>query len=134
MSRWLVLLGGPCASLLLTASTGCMWIDRGRQVRTHANMQTIVRALETLKERGALTTSNAEASIAAVSDGLDGWGRRYIFRQSGDSYLLISTGSDGELDVSSPSVYFGTTFASVAKQYDRDIVFRDGAPVRSGGK
>lgn len=120
--------------------SGCKVLNEARQVRTYASMQTIVSRLEAIKaDREQSFKAKSRGVIASEANGLDQWGNPFVLivkdnEGSRYSYVLISRGSDGQLDVASPDVYFDEKEEFILGQPERDIVFRDGLPLKNAGK
>lgn len=131
------------AALLLAVSlvVSCSKLDRVRQARTFADMQTIAGDIEALRERepGSLgDPARIQRLISARARGRDAWHHEYLFltrdTATGLSYVLVSMGSDGKSDVADPREYFSMPEQVIHDQPWRDIVFRDGQPVTRAGK
>jgi hypothetical protein len=108
-------------------------------VRTYTNMQGIVGRLEAIKDAGKPDfRAQSRSAIASETDGRDQWGNPFVLvvkeRGPSYSYLLISYGSDGRLDVASPDLYFTEEEELILGHPERDIVFRDGLPLKNAGK
>lgn len=119
--------------------SACNPLNEARQVRTYANMQAIVSRLETVREQGkTIFKAQSQSAIASEANGRDQWGNPFVLivKDQGPkySYLLISYGSDGQLDVASPEIYFDDKEELILGQPERDIVFRDGLPLKNAGK
>lgn len=81
----------------------------------------------------------SRSAITSEAEGRDQWGNPFVFivkdQGSSYSYLLISYGSDDQLDVASPEMYFDDDKEElILGQPQRDIVFRDGLPLKNAGK
>lgn len=117
-------------------------LDRVRQVRTVADMQTIVAKIEAVRgqEPSALKDSTRiRQLISAVAEGKDAWGHKLIYQTKcaaggGCSYALISLGSDGKPDLGQEQNYFTLAEQSIHGAPWRDIVFRDGHAITRAGK
>lgn len=129
--------------LLLSAITlaGCGLSDayqRAKQVRTYTDLQTLAHRIDQGLAEHSLSSAEAENILQQVNDGRDAWGNRFIFRSKSDrgkfSYLLISLGSDGRLDVEDADAYFTVPISHVHGNSERDLVFRDGQAVTLAGK
>ena len=131
-------------ALVAVAASGCgihESIQRARQIRTQATLQDIsavARKLETHQRARAecdqiMSIASREAE---VTDGWDNTILCFICSGSNDgAVLLVSRGADGALDVGSLSDYCGVeSRESVEGEFDSDIVFRNGRPLKSGGK
>lgn len=134
-------LSSGCLLMLATISCGYMDLhQRSKQVRTFADLQTISTNIEQQRSMmGQLTSQSVEAVMTSVSDGRDAWDRRFAYDiQSYDdgktSYVILSFGQDGVLDVNDIDEYFQMEPESVAGNFVRDIVFRDGRPILNAGK
>lgn len=103
-------------------------------------MQAIVSRLETIREQGKPNfKAHSKTAIASEVNGRDQWGNPFVLivKDQGPnySYLLISYGSDGQLDVASPEMYFDDDKVElILGRPKRDIVFRDGRPLKNAGK
>jgi hypothetical protein len=121
--------------------SGCGALDRGKQVRSVGTMQAIVAKLEDVRRlgpTGLYDRPRMQALIQSVERGRDGWGHELLYlvtaAQRGPSYVLVSLGSDGKLDVSDPVEYFNAPPSRIVDEPWRDIVFRDGKQVTLAGK
>jgi hypothetical protein len=107
-----------------------------RQTPTFADLQAISRKLDRLREtRGSFTVADALRVARPYRGGRDSWGNPYLFEvrtTPSFSFLAISTGRDGRLDVADASNYFSWPQENIVGKLDRDIVFRDGAAVTIG--
>ena len=121
--------------------SGC-WVhdsyERAKQVRTYTDLQVKALEIEAARDRGELTVRRLR-ELAAKDGTVDSWGHefRLAWRSTGlsvDSYVLLSPGADGELDVDTIDVYFDADVQGVAGKPDSDIVFRDGEAIRNAGK
>ena len=133
--------GKPLLLLLALALVGCGFYDayqRAKQVRTYADLQTLARRIDQVFAEHPLSSAEIEGILQEVNDGRDAWGNRFIFRsrvvRGKSSYLLISLGSDGRLDVEDASAYFSAPMSRVHGHSGRDLVFRDGQAVTLAGK
>lgn len=135
--RWVVFF----VAVAVSAACVC-WVhdsyQRAQQLRTYTDRQVTVHRIEAVRARGELTVSRLH-ELALEDEGVDSWGHelRLAWRSSGtvvDSYLLLSPGADGELDVDTLEAYFEADVESVAGKPESDIVFRDGEPIRNAGK
>jgi len=131
-------------ALVAAAASGCRIhesIQRARQIRTQATLQDIsavARKLET-HQRGRAECDQIMANASREADVTDGWDHTilcFICSGSNDgAVLLASRGADGVLDVGSLSDYCGVEDReSVEGDFDSDIVFRNGRPLKSAGK
>jgi hypothetical protein len=112
-----------------------------RQVRTVADMQTIVAGIEALR---AQSLSERQLPIAvrrevlSVAKGQDAWHHDlvYLIRRKGSefSYVLVSMGSDGKMDMAGSDVYFTMPEHMARAEPWEDIVFRDGHMITRAGK
>jgi hypothetical protein len=128
---------------VLSFLSGCEYQHGIKQVRATADLQTIsgrIEASVNVKGPAADFREIVSASVSSVNQGRDPWGYSYMWRVdvSGDNvtYVVLSTGSDGTLDVPTIEDYLskpGLTRLS-ASEHRRDIVFRDGQAVVTGGK
>lgn len=113
---------------------------RAQQLRTYADMQTIVAEVEQIRSSisAPLTDLQVQTILDSVAQGRDAWGRRLLFRskpsKAGFSYILVSYGSDGKPDVSSLEEYFKLPESRIQGDGRKDIVFRNGMPVTNAGK
>lgn len=121
---------------------GCDYMQGVKQVRTTAGLQAITARIEDRQLRPLADEMEAvvTSAIAADSDGRDAWGHPYLWEIRLDhnriEYVVLSTGSDGRLDVPTLDDYFSRSGLEVlrASEHDRDIVFRNGQAVVTGGK
>ena len=102
-------------------------------------MQAIVSRLENAREQGkAVFKARSRFAITSEANGRDQWGNPFllIVKDQGQnySYLLISYGSDGQSDVALPAMYFDDKEEIILGKPERDIVFRDGLPLKNAGK
>jgi hypothetical protein len=129
-------------SLVLVVASGCSKeMDRRRQVRTVADMQTIAAKLEALRGADPTTLSDkvgVEHIVSSVAGGKDAWGGRIVFLSrpgaSQYDYVLVSPGSDGKLDLEDRGEYFSVPEAFIHDAAWRDIVFRNGRMITHAGK
>ena|SRR5258708_262098 len=126
-------------TVILLLIAGCKFYNAGKQVRTVATMQGICALIEQKKdEHRSIDEVGIRMLAKQVAGGRDGWGNEILVATRntphGLSYLLISMGSDGQLDVSTPRLYFAKTPADVRIDTTRDIVFVDGKQVTNAGK
>jgi hypothetical protein len=113
-----------------------------KQVRSTADLQSIIARIENGNPRGSVADVEriVSAAVANVHGGNDPWGHPYVWRvragATGVSYVVLSTGSDGQLDVPAIDEYFTKVGQEVLRssEHQRDIVFRDGDAVVTGGK
>lgn len=130
---------------IASISYGCFVVDaieRARQLRTYTNMQAITARIEAIKQtkEGAAdpTDPRIQEALKSVAGGYDEWGHPFLFRgrRVGRkfSYVLVSIGKDGKLDVKSLDVYFDAPETMIQGMVSRDIVFRDGVAVNNAGK
>ena len=114
------ILGSIAAANLLGA------IDRGKQLRTEADMRSLSIAIETYREEfGALPddiTTESLAPFIRMAPPTDGWGNAWIYRHESNSYTIISPGKCGNPDGLSAS----TTESRGGPNYARDVVLSDG--------
>lgn len=116
-------------------------MQRGRQIGTQATLQDMTFAIRQFEKRTGeeLNGARLRPILVQIQGGLDTWGNPILSTvcPNGDGYsvLLVSPGADGVLDVESMDSYCRLNKqVSVAGDFDKDIVFRDGRPLRSGGK
>jgi len=117
----------------------CGPYNQYQQTKTIANMRAITTRIDELRSRkGVLTENDVRSEVIRVGGGTDAWGTKltYAIRRSanGDSYLLISAGSDRKFDVADPGVYFETEPREVWTDPARDLVFRNGELITLAGK
>ena len=120
----------------------CDYKEGVKQVRSTADLQSITAKIENGKSQGSVADVEriVTAAVASVHGGKDAWGHPYVWRvregARSVSYVVLSTGSDGELDVPSIDAYFTKEGHEVLRssEHRRDIVFRDGDAVITGGK
>lgn len=120
--------------------SACQEYERIRQVRTYADLQTIVARVEAVRSADDETPLESHiASVAkSVADGRDAWGEPFIWQVKetggGWSYIVGSYGSDSKPDVDNPEKYFDIESEDIGGEAERDIIFRDGEPVTRAGK
>jgi len=76
----------------------------------------------------------ARPIIQSVNSGRDAWGRSFIYAIVQRHSLLISTGSDGRLDVAEISEYLKLRDEVINGRPAHDIVILDGVPITRVGK
>jgi hypothetical protein len=121
---------------------GCDYTEGVKQVRSTADLQSIAAKIESSKSQGSVGDVEriVTTAVASVHAGKDPWGHPYVWRvregAKGASYVVLSTGSDGQLDVPTIDEYFTKDGVEVLRssEHKRDIVFRDGDALRTGGK
>ena len=139
VSRWIAV--AVCCFCFLVLS-GCDYVEayrRGKQVGTYARLQTISLRVQDSVDRGeTVTEALLRSVIQDEGDGRDTWGNAYRFaimrRGESVSWIVLSLGSDGRCDLSNIRQYFGAKEEVVSGQFERDIVFRDGKPLKNAGK
>lgn len=124
-------------AVVLLSTLGCVSPDRGAQIRTFAQLQTISRWIET-DENARISASRIEELVLKSYGGKDYWENEILFdvREAAGGYteyLLVSTGSDGRLDVSNIVEYYTAEREVIRGQTARDIVFRNGKFVTDAG-
>lgn len=131
--RWFI------AALTLLALS-CAVRDHVRQRETYANMLQSWRILAERLEavpRQELTSEDAMKLLHSQNRDIDAWGNPLMVvlnRQNAHvSYLLISMGADGRLDVPDPVSYFHLTPIDIHGKYEHDIVLKDGEPLTFAG-
>jgi hypothetical protein len=130
------------APLLCLLGLSCSKVDRIKQVRTFADMQTITSKIEVLREQKPEAIgepTRVRSLILGTSHGRDAWQHEFLFytekaRKGRLSYVLVSMGSDGRPDFADPREYFNLHESVIHDEPWRDIVFRDGQPLTRGGK
>jgi len=132
----------PVVLAIALALAGCGLYDSFQQVSrqnpTFANIQAMSFAIEAeIEEGGCIVIDRLEEIAERYNGGRDEWGNEFRFSihnaddggESRCSYVVLSTGRDGQLDVEKIEDYFSADVASVIGDFDRDIVFRDGQPL-----
>jgi hypothetical protein len=118
--------------LLIVGSCGPYGQIR-KQLPTFANLQEISRQLQyKVEAKGFFSQEAGMEIVQALNGGRDEWGHPFVLEvrsQPEFSFVVLSPGKDGMLDVSDVSEYFEMETEDVVGQLDRDIVFRDGQPV-----
>jgi len=122
-----------------------LFLLRGRQVRTYADMRTIVNYLD--QYSGSHGRFPTQLSLALPSDlrsyfGADAWGHPYFYEAHTDSFVLVSFGRDGKPDVTdywsyrqtAPTYRQDPTSANVACLYDADQIVSDRGWHQAAGK
>jgi hypothetical protein len=130
------------ALVVLLLFCGCDYSEGMKQVRSTADLQTITARIENGKSQRSVADVEkvVTAAVASVNSGKDAWGHPYVWQvREGArdvSYVVLSTGSDGRLDVPTIEDYFTKAGHEVLRssEHARDIVFRDGDAVVTGGK
>jgi hypothetical protein len=90
----------------------CDYTQGVKQVRSTADLQNITARISTSKSQGpgADVERIVAAAVESVHGGKDPWGHPYLWRvresAKGVSYVVLSTGSDGQLDVPVIDEYF----------------------------
>ncbi len=104
-----------------------------RQIPTFANLKNMSLTIQrVVDEQSSISSAEAARIIGKINMGLDAWGNPVIFKARQDSefsFVLISLGRDGRLDVDHVDQYFTYPQEDIVGKFDRDIVFRDGKPV-----
>ncbi len=115
---------------------GCYpWRQIFRQTPTFANLQAVSSRIDWLRAGWVeVTEDQLQSVLAGINSGRDAWGNPILtavrHRDDGQTdFLLVSPGSDGELDVESIDEYFELESVDIVGQFERDIVFRNGKPV-----
>lgn len=132
-------IGVVSTAFLALLVLGCPAYDtyhRAKQIRTFTTLQEIAGAIE--QRRNSDTPLDPQREVEAYG-GVDAWGNDIISvtkdgRGHRVSYVLISPGRDGVLDLDSLEDYFEVQPGSVAGDWDGDVVFRNGDPVWNAGK
>lgn len=113
-------------SLLAMPSCNLFESDREKWKSTLHSSREIVRALETIRDEKGHYPISEEIDVAALDSphlhglmNLDAWDRPYRYMSSGDSFLLWSLGSNGEVD--------RYMRGGPSDDYTADIVWWDGA-------
>jgi len=126
------------ALMIIVAVAAWSFRRRALQVRTFADMQVISKKITAHLEAGDRSREALEAVVRSVNQGKDAWGNDFVLQirdtDQSYSYLLISRGSDGRLDVASAAAYFDLQRVDIRRQYAEDLVFRDGVAVTVAGK
>lgn len=126
------------ALMIIVAVAAWSFRRRALQVRTFADMQVISKKMTAHLEAGDRSREVLEGIVRSVNQGKDAWGNDFVLQirdmDQRHSYLLISRGSDGRLDVASPAAYFDLQRVDIRRQYAEDLVFRDGVAVTLAGK
>lgn len=120
------------------ATPGCKAVQEFREVSTLANLQALSARLYEIAGTGAAVDQvDFETVVNEYFDrGEDPWGNPIVFIPAFDgesAFLLISTGSDGTLDVAAPEAYFRVARQVAAVEREgQDIVLRGSETVRHG--
>lgn len=126
------------ALMIIVAVAAWSFRRRALQVRTFADMQVISKKITAHLEAGDRSREALEAVVRSVNQAKDAWGNDFVLQirdtDQSYSYLLISRGSDGRLDVASAAAYFDLQRVDIRRQYAEDLVFRDGVAVTVAGK
>jgi hypothetical protein len=126
------------ALMIIVAVAAWSFRRRALQVRTFADMQVLSKKITAHLEAGDRSREALEAVVRSVNQGKDAWGNDLVLQirdtDQSYSYLLISRGSDGRLDVASAAAYFDLQRVDIRRQYAEDLVFRDGVAVTVAGK
>jgi type II secretory pathway pseudopilin PulG len=124
-----------------SASGSCKWVDSSRELTTLANLQALSAKLR--YTAGTSTAVGRKEFDSAVNeyfeDGADPWGNPILFIPAPDGeniFLLISTGSDGTLDVADPEAYLRVARqpSGLPHRKGQDIVLRGSEAVRHGAE
>ncbi len=104
-------------------------------------MQTIVAKIEEIRTQTPEFLSDQAKMhdvISRIAGGRDAWRHEFLYlarsTSRGVSYVLVSLGSDGKLDVAQLKEYFNTPEQFIHGMPWKDIVFRDGHPITRAGK
>ena len=109
-----------------------------KQTPTFANIQAMCLIIDDiLEEKSCISVDEMREVSRRYNEGRDSWGNSYLFSiretdqavQCGCSYLVVSMGKDGELDVDNIEEYFDHKEEYVVGELNRDIVFCDGKPI-----
>lgn len=113
--------------------------QRAKQIRTYADLQIISKTIQ--RERAhSSELLDLRRIVQSVRGGVDAWGNVFLVDQESgpgqaeQRYLVVSVDADGTLDVEDISAYFTTPSRSVAWEFDRDLVFRNGVAVQEASK
>ena len=117
--------------LVAGLTIGCHeYFQLTRQTATFADMQNISRELfDSCHETGTLSEEVASRIASQYNNGKDRWGNPFLFHYRDHpacSFILVSLGSDGIIDVDDITIYFEKRREDIVGHLDRDIVFRDG--------
>lgn len=118
---------------------GCNVVQERREVHTLANLQALAARLQEMAEVDAAVEREDFDSVANeyFDHGEDPWGNLILFvpgSESGHStFLLISTGSDGVLDIADAGEYFEIIQPrNSLDQEGRDIVMKGSTALSYG--
>lgn len=124
-----------CAAV---ACASCEFVQDSRELSTLVKLQALSARLYEIAGTGsAVEREDFESVVHEYFDHREEpWANSIIFIPAPDgesAFLLISTGSDGTLDVAEPEEYFGATRqpASVDRE-GQDIVLRGSEAIRYG--
>lgn len=101
-----------CLFFTLLTLLGCNVDRQRREINTLANLQSLAYALDDeAGGEGAVRSQHFKLFVETFfRGGKDLWGNPIIFISASDSnkstFLLISMGSDGQLDVADPLMYY----------------------------
>ncbi len=123
-------------SIMLLTFAACRFYDEYKQFLTFRDMQLLSGRLEVLVKSSGLKRAAMLEVIKDLNDGKDAWGREYLLRFNKDatSFILVSLGSDGDLDVPSILEYFNLDPVKVHDDHAADLVFRNGKAITYAGK
>lgn len=118
-------------SLAILVLSGCQIQQERRESHTLANLQALAARLQDVAENRTSVEKKDFDSVVQeyFENGKDPWGNPIVFVSSLEggktTFLLISTGSDGALDVANEREYFEVDEPiSSLKEDGRDIVMR----------
>lgn len=126
-------------AIACAVSAGCGPLERGKQIRAHAQLQYLSALVEAHTSKGRpLPTPEDLRERAGTTRFMDPWGGNILYRRlqgpSGSHYILACLGSDHKLDVERLTDYIGAASEHVGGDASRDIVVVDGRFVRNAGK
>lgn len=118
-------------SLAVLVLSGCQILQERRELHTLANLQALAARLQDVAEDRASVEKKDFDSVVQeyFKNGKDPWGNPIVFvsyLEGGKAtFLLISIGSDGTLDVANEREYFEVDEpVSPLREDGRDIVMR----------
>ena len=123
------------ATLIYGGFYGYHTWHRLKQIGTFSRLQGIAGLLKKSTESNPeLSEAVLAKSIHEVGRGRDSWGNEFLFKLNDQgSWVVVSRGKDGKLDLPSLDDYFSAESEVVRGSYSRDIFFRDGIPISDAG-
>ncbi len=134
--KWVVLFVQIYCGVFIVS---CGRLERTKQIAAQAKLQYLTSVIE--KELGASGHLLSQEELSQRVDAArlqDPWGEQIIYEpyldNDGGRYILVITGSDRRLDVSTVGEYLLARPERIAEEPKRDVVVVDGQFVRNAGK